>query len=248
MLEIQLDDRALFLERWRSLLLEILNAPDKPRLAEMRTLVKQWDGRASIDAVGYRLVRRFRLLLRDSILNAIVYGCGKTGMEISFEGLHQSEGPLWQLVTQRPIHLLSPQYGSWDEQLVAAADATLAACGDKPLTDCTWGDYNQADIRHPLSKALPWLAPLLDIHHGSLPGDSHMPRVQRKAHGASERFAVSPGDEQSGYFHMPGGQSGHFLSPHYLDAHNAWVQGERTPFLPGTTLHTLIFRPLEVKR
>ena len=32
---------------------------------------------------------------------------------------------------------------------------------------------------------------------------------------------------------MPGGQSGHPLSPHYADGHAAWAKGEPTPFLPG---------------
>ena len=49
-----------------------------------------------------------------------------------------------------------------------------------------------------------------------------MPRVQSPTSGASERFAVSPGREESGYLHMPGGQSGHPLSPHYDDGHQDW--------------------------
>jgi penicillin amidase len=69
-----------------------------------------------------------------------------------------------------------------------------------------------------------------------------MPRIQRKNHGASQRFAVSPGDEASGYFQMPGGQSGHPLSPHYRDQHQAWVRGELTPFMPGPAIHELTLR------
>jgi len=70
-----------------------------------------------------------------------------------------------------------------------------------------------------------------------------MPRVQGADFGASERFAVSPGREHEGYFHMPGGQSGHPLSPHYRDGHSAWARGERTPFLPGPAQHRLTLRP-----
>ncbi|MCI0517670.1 MAG: penicillin acylase family protein, partial [Woeseiaceae bacterium] len=58
--------------------------------------------------------------------------------------------------------------------------------------------------------------------------------------GPSERFAVSPGDEQDGYLHMPAGQSGHPMSDFYREGHVAWVEGHATPFLPGTTVHTLI--------
>jgi penicillin amidase len=76
-----------------------------------------------------------------------------------------------------------------------------------------------------------------------LPGDNHMPRFQSPTSGASERFAVSPAHEERGYFHMPVGQSGHPLSPHYADGHAAWVNGEPTPFLPGPAVHVLRLVP-----
>ena len=50
---------------------------------------------------------------------------------------------------------------------------------------------------------------------------------------------VSPGNEKAGYFHMPVGQSGHPLSPHYGDGHEAWEEGRPTPFLPEKPVHTL---------
>jgi penicillin G amidase len=42
---------------------------------------------------------------------------------------------------------------------------------------------------------------------------------------------------------MPGGASGHPLSPYFLAGHAAWLKGEPTPFLPGPTVHTLTFVP-----
>lgn len=63
-------------------------------------------------------------------------------------------------------------------------------------------------------------------------------------YGASQRMAVSPGREAEGYFHMPCGQSGHPLSPHYRDGHGAWMTGKPTPFLPGAAVHTFRLEPL----
>src|SRR5438309_3366451 len=62
MLGIQLDDRALFLSRWRTLLLGVLDPEtvlDHPGRAEFRRLVAAWDARAGVDSVGYRLVRAY---------------------------------------------------------------------------------------------------------------------------------------------------------------------------------------------
>jgi penicillin amidase len=76
-----------------------------------------------------------------------------------------------------------------------------------------------------------------------LPGDSHMPRVKGRSFGASERLVVSPGHENEALFHMPGGQSGHPLSPYYRAGHEAWARGEPTPLLPGPAQHLLLLQP-----
>jgi penicillin amidase len=90
---------------------------------------------------------------------------------------------------------------------------------------------------------VPALARWLDMPRSPQPGDENMPRVQRPSFGASERLAVSPGREEQGYFHMPCGQSGHPLSPHYSDGHAAWAGGEATPFLPGPAAFVLTLVP-----
>ena len=70
-----------------------------------------------------------------------------------------------------------------------------------------------------------------------------MPRFQSADAGASERLVVSPGREAEGFFHMPDGESGHPLSPHYRDGHQAWVSGEPLPFLPGPPVDVLTLVP-----
>jgi penicillin G amidase len=70
-----------------------------------------------------------------------------------------------------------------------------------------------------------------------------MPRIQGPGFGASERFSVSPGHEQDAYLHMPGGASGHPLSPFYRAGFDAWAQGRPTPLLPGPATHELVLMP-----
>ena len=94
-----------------------------------------------------------------------------------------------------------------------------------------------------MSEALPLLSGFLDMPAKPLPGDWSVPRVQLSGFGASERFAVSPGRESAGYFHMPGGQSGHPLSPFYRAGHADWVEGRPSPFLPGPAAHVLRLTP-----
>jgi penicillin amidase len=84
---------------------------------------------------------------------------------------------------------------------------------------------------------------LVDMPANPLPGDGDMPRVQRTEHGASQRFAVTPGREAEGYLEMPGGNAGNPLSPYYGAGHADWEQGVPTPFLPGATRWTLQLKP-----
>jgi penicillin G amidase len=248
MLRIQLDDRAVFLARWRTLLLRVLDEEalhDHPRRADFRQLVEAWNARASVDSVGYRLVRAYRERTQQAVWDMLLDGLGLAA-ERDVAPPAQFEGPLWQLLTAQPLHLLAKSYPDWPQFLRAQVDATIAELGAScpELAHCTWGAHHLVQIRHPLSRALPWLASFLDMPTLELPGDHDMPRVQDGASfGASERFAVSPGHEEQGYLHLPGGQSGHPLSPYYRAGFTQWARGEPLPFLPGPAEHTLTLTP-----
>lgn len=244
MVKLQVDDRALFLTRWRDLLLELLGEKvleSHPARAEARDLVAAWSGRASGDDVGYAIVRTFRDRIRERVFSSLIASASRRHPQTRFRPSNQFEAPLWQLVTQRPVHMLDPSYETWDAALLAAFDAALDELNERcnALSRCSWGRINTLNMRHPLSAALPWSARWLDMPRQGLSGDLNMPRVQGTEFGASQRLVVSPGRESEGYFQMPGGQAGHPLSPFYGAGHDAWVRGEPTPLLPSETKYTL---------
>jgi penicillin amidase len=253
MLRVQLDDRAVFLERWQRLVLELLTPEaisGHARRAEARRLVEAWGDHAATASAGYRIVRAFRGKVAEAAFAPLLAPCREADPRFDYlgrrpnQGQRQWEGPLWQLVTRRPAHLLDPRFASWPDLLLACLDGALAELAEEgPLAERTWGERNTTLIRHPLSRAVPLLGRWLDMPRESLPGDSHMPRVQHPSAGASERLGVSPGREDRGYFHMPGGESGNPLSAHYADGHRAWARGEPTPFLPGPAVHVLTLVP-----
>ncbi|MCG8370740.1 MAG: penicillin acylase family protein [Proteobacteria bacterium] len=250
MLAIQFDDRAVFLSRWRDLLLEVLGedaVAGREDLAEYRRLVEAWIPRASPESVGYRLVRAFRLEVEQRLFHAMMAPVREIhGDDVRLRRSNQFEGPLWSLVTERPMHLLPGGYESWQDLMIGAVEeniAYFAANFEGPLSARTWGERNTASIRHPLSGSIPALAPYLDMPAEPLSGDLDMPKAQGPAFGASQRYAVYPGDEAAGIMHMPAGQSGHPLSDFYARGHDAWVRGEPGAFLPGEAVHTLTLVP-----
>ncbi len=249
MLAVQLDDTAVFLERWRTRLVALLDASamqGHPRREELRRALAGWRGHAAVNDSAYRLVRAFRKEVERRVFAALIAPARAQSPAFRFEPPASFEGPLWQLLEQQPANLVPPGSKNWRDFELVAADAAVAALdADCPiLAECTWGRENVVRIRHPLSAGVPGLGSLADMPIGSLPGDSDMPRVMAPSFGASERFGVSPGHESEAYFHMPGGQSGHPLSPYYAADFAAWAHGTATPFLPGPTEHTLELTPL----
>ncbi len=243
MLAIQLDDSSVMLGFWQEQLLKVLEARagDKD-LAPWLPFVRDWGGRAVPDSVGYRLVRGFRSeflrLVHEGYLGKPVAGRGR---DRSRYGAHV-EGSMRRLLEQRPAGLVPDGYKDWDA-VIDAALAGVKGSIEGDVKDFTWGERAVAGVRHPLARIIPGLSLLTDPPEQPVPGDTYQPRAQAPGFGASQRFAVSPGHEADGIFHMPGGQSGHPWSPYYLAGHTDWLEGRPTPFLPGPAKWVLTLEP-----
>ena len=218
-----------------------------PDLEELREIVRTWDGHASVNAVGYRVLREFRRTVPTMVMNPIFEPVKKRDPDAG-PGSNVDQ-PLWSILDARPAHLLPASVASWDDLFLRAAHLT-AKLGEhqqpdaRPLADCTWGRYNTLAMRHPLSAALPpRLAHWLDMPAQELPGDSNMPRVQGPNFGASMRMVVSPGREDEGIYEQPGGASGHPFSRFYRAGHQNWTDGKPSPFPPGPAKYRLELRP-----
>ena len=245
-----LDDRALFIADWRRRALAALDASalsGKPQRAEFRRLLEtSWDGRASVDSVGYRLARDYMWALHE-----LLYGQAMAAIkERDPKATAAMAGSRWPLVVARlvdeqPAGWLPTGYPTWQALQLAAVDRVIAAIEEegKTLAQASWGERNTANVAHPISMAAPALRFLLAAPGDRLPGDAHMPRVAGPKFGQSERLTVSPGREEEGLYNMPGGQSGHPLSPYFLAGHAAWAEGRPLPLLPGTAQHTLRLVP-----
>ncbi|MDN7675207.1 penicillin acylase family protein [Burkholderia oklahomensis] len=247
---LDLDDRARFMSLWRDRALRVLDdaaLAGHPARAEFRRLlVNGWTGRASVDSVGYTLARGYLHRLYDVIFGSLDARLKRQQPDADYA----LANPRWPVVIARlldaqPAAWLPPDASSWRDVQLTAIDRTIAALTGRgaPLADATWGDRNTLRIAHPFARSVPLVGRWLSAPADQVPGDANMPRVAGPKFGQSERIVVSPGHEEDGLFNMPGGQSGHPLSPFFLAGHEAWVKGEPMPFLPGPTEHTLRFAP-----
>ena len=251
LLDIGLDERAIFLTRWKNFLLtKVLNQTTLSKHKEFtevrKLLLKDEPLVASVDSINYRLVRNFRINTRDLVFSELNDSFNQLDGGYKFRSIrHQVETPLWQLINEQPENFLMRPLKSWsalfNQALRQTIDdmTTLESNEQQALIDATWGQQNTTAIRHPLSNAIPFIGKWLDMPATQLSGDSYMPRVQGKTFGASERMVVSPGHEETGIFNMPTSQAGHPWSPYYGIGHDDWEKGKASPFLPGKTKYTL---------
>jgi penicillin amidase len=253
MLDIQLDDRAVFLDRWHSQLLSTLSKPgavsNRERF-EFRRRLEDWSGHADVGSIAYRLVREYREEVARRAFEPISDAARNIYPGFSYD-LLKFEDPLWSMINSQPMNLLNRRYENWNALFLAAVDAVILRIKAQRdgYSRYTVGDKNATRIQHPMGAAIPLLGPWLNMPVDRLPGDRlDMPRIQAPSFGSSLRMAVSPGQEKEGYLIMACGESGHPLSAHYRDCHEAWVTNTRTPFLPGIATHKILLQPKDASR
>ena len=245
---VALDDRALFIAPWRERAMKALDAQavrGKPLRSQYLALLREnWNGRASVDSVGYRLARQFMWSMHD-----VLYGAANEQLKaIDDKATMAMVSSRWPVVVARlldeqPTAWLPSRYSDWRAVQLAAIDQAIAELtrDGATLATATWGARNTATIAHPIAQGAPFLKRWLASPADQLAGDANMPRVSGPKFGQSERMTVSPGKEEQGVFNMPGGQSGHPMSAYFLKGHAEWVAGTPTPLLPGPAKHTLRF-------
>ena len=250
-LALQLDDRALMLARWRDLALAVLARPDPAAVAaagadslrqEFAAILRDgWTGRAEPASAAYRLVRGFAFQCVDDLYHLLTHRALDAHPELRASWLPYRHAVTWAVLQARPPHLLPPWSRDWDHFVRQAVDRTceIAAADGADLHRFVWGDRNRVRVAHPFVQLDARLQRWLAAPPQPLPGDSFMPRVQHRRTGASQRLVVSPGRERDGILHMPGGQSGHPWSPHFLAGHADWATGKATPLSPGPPAHRL---------
>ena len=248
-MRIQLDDRALLLERWRDLMLAVIADRPNPRDGKYDVLaarLRTWDHRASADSVAYRVIREYRDAVSGEILVLLAGGSGLTAAEL-YDNLPQAEYPVWAMLSERPPAWLPTGFANWDDYLRSTLDRNLRQyqADDPDLTRTTWGKRNRLEMRHPVFGGIPILGRFFDMPNAEMSGDTHMPRVQAPGFGASERMVVAPGREADGLLNMPGGQSSNPLSPYFDNGHEQWVEGVPMPLVAGKTKHEIRVRPVD---
>ena len=244
---IEFDNEARLMKVWRDRVAAAVAADGTH--ADVARLLAAWNGRADADQPAYRLLRGVRIKTLEALWLAWttpLVGKMQADEKTRLDWHAMFEYPVEQALADKPLNLLPKPYASWDAFLLAqvdAAGADITEHGRRSLETATWGDANTSHIRHLLSRAVPPLSPWLDMPSQPQSGDNNLPHVAGPAFGQSERFVVAPGHEERATLVMPGGQSGHPMSPYYGSGQADWAAGKAGPLLAGAAEHTLMLVP-----
>ncbi|MEO1130741.1 MAG: penicillin acylase family protein [Planctomycetota bacterium] len=242
MLALQLDATAPLHQAYANVLGPLLPRDDD-EFAALLESIESWDGTANADQRGFLAIEVLRQELVTLTLDPLIEPCLKVDPDFSYFWQQRDEVVL-RLLEEQPLHLLSPEFASWADLVRRACDETVRILDQRYRGLSThWGQANRAAIEHPVARLAGPLGERFHMPRHEQGGHWYTVRVSGRSFGASQRLVVSPGHEEDGILHLPGGQSGHFLSPHYADGHAAWRDGDPTPLLAGPAVHTLRLVP-----
>jgi penicillin amidase len=247
LLNLQLDTRSEFYGYYQQLALAVLGtASGNGQLSAIRRSLKGWDGFAERDSQGIAILVEFRALLAQEVLSPFMARCRTLDPAFQYSWSYLDE-PLQRLLDAKLPELLPnrERYPDWNAFLLAVLRQAAERAGirqDRP-EPVRWGAVNPVDMAHPFSESMSWLGNWLNMPREPVSGCLECVRLYASGVGASERLVVAPGRENTGILHMPGGQSGHPLSPHYRDQQPDWVNGLPSPLLTGKARHRMTLVP-----
>ncbi|MDM7861106.1 penicillin acylase family protein [Alteromonas sp. ASW11-36] len=246
---IQLDNEAQFLSRWHAILTRTLRQSPNEFKADL-ALLDNWQACSCPDSVGYTLVRKFRTEVINQLLAPIENHLHTEELTLR-PVLRHVEPAINVILQQQPQLWLPEDYPNYQQFLVnmyrQSRGKLLAQYVDGDidrLNELRWGFVNELRVQHPFSRVMPFLSGFLDMPSVPGFGDSYLPAVQNGTHGASQRLTVQPGFEHNAILTIPGGQSGHPLSPFYRLGFDDYTRAQDTPLLPGESAHKIEFSAL----
>jgi penicillin amidase len=195
-----------------------------PRVHRGADLMRAWNGRVDIDAVGPTIGTLARQRLTQIMLRP------KFGDDWNKYQWFESSVAFEKILQTKPQRWVAPGFATFDDMLVVAVDQAITYNSDKQgLTSPTWlwGNKFPLDIEHPVFGSIPVLrtlaAPGVKAQSGN---GSATVKAAGRNFGASERITMDLSNFDSSTLNIVTGQSGQLFSRYYNDQWTAWYTGK----------------------
>ncbi|MDG2422519.1 MAG: penicillin acylase family protein [Phycisphaerales bacterium] len=240
MLEMQLDTRVPSLELYRRMALNAVpqDHPDA-NVRKARSLVEAWNGHSDADEIGIRVLMSYRRKVDAGARRGLMAASG-----INAPSYALPSAPIRYVHQHLPEGYLPAGHDSWEDMHRQFFEETVSMMvGGEQGLDYTWGQQNTSEISHGLISALPGF--MRESMSVRMPQSGYWGsvKVAGKRFGASARMVIDPAHPERAILQTPGGQSGRYDSPYWMDFHMEWHQGDPTPMEPGAVTQTIELVP-----
>ena len=221
--------------------LDHVKNPSKPA-QQARELMRDWDGRLTIDSAAATIANRSERELKRLMLEPKLGAASKAsntkstqaelGDSFSWKDYQWFMWSVWMenVLEKQPKRWLPDGYENYDALLVAAVEAAVTR-PDAPreLAQWRWGKFSPVDIEHPVLSRLPIIGRWTGPGQQDQAGGNFTVKQANHRLGPSERYTADLSDFDQSTLNTVTGQGGNFLSPYYMDQWKAWYGG--TTFL-----------------
>ena len=208
-----------------------------PRAQQARDLMRDWDGRLSINSAAATIENRAQYELRRLLLEPKLGPAPKQASDhaghaaqqiFTWKSYRWFSSSIWleNVLAKQPPRWLPNGYPNYESLLAAAVDAAVTEPeAPKDLGQWRWGTFAPIDIEHPVLNRLPLIGRLTGpgLHEQS--GGSLTIKQVGRTFGPSERYTADLADLDQSTLNTVTGQGGNFLSPYYMDQWVAWYEG-----------------------
>src|SRR5215470_12480093 len=193
-------------------------------------ILRQWNGQVTADSDATTITSKTRVELKRLILEPKL-GPAQDDDEVNRSHLSW-KSYTWQLqtvwleniLTHQPLQWLPPGYSDYNQLLTAAVEAALKEA-PADLNSWKWGPQNSVTIQNPVLGKIPILQQWTGPGEQWQSGSGFTVKASGRTYGPSERFTADLSNLDVSTLNIVTGQSGNFLSPHYMDQWRAWYTG-----------------------
>ena len=214
-------------------------------------ILRDWNGQMDSASVAPTITSQTRAALMQLLLQPKLGAVNDQNTSaLSWKSYRWMMETVWleNVLTHQPARWLPPQYSTFDDLITAALEQALKKAPGR-LDSWTWGAQNTVLIQNLVLSRLPlvggWTGPGLNPQSGS----GYTVKAVGSNYGPSERFTADLSSLDASTLNVVTGESGNFLSPHYMDQWNAWYSGKTftLPFsqtaVENAATHRLILEP-----
>jgi penicillin amidase len=198
-------------------------------------ILRDWDGRMSADSAAPAIETKARQELVRLILEPKLgmAADGATPGTLNWKSYRWSMSTVWMenVLTKQPARWLPAGYSDYQSLLVAAVENALKQ-PEVPtdVSQLKWGKIYPVEIEHPVLSHLPLIGQLTGPGQHPLSGSAFTVKAVGKEFGPSERVTWNFADFDKSTLNLVTGESGIFLSKHYMDQWPAWYAGRTFAF------------------